>query len=730
MIGQTIGHYKILEKLGAGGMGEVYAATDLELERRVALKVLPKEMAGNQERLTRFRREAKTLASLSHPSIVTIYSVEHADGVHFLTMELLRGHTLRESIPGGGVDVERFFELAIPLADALAAAHDQEVIHRDLKPSNVFVTDSGTVKVLDFGLAKIQPSDVQEVDTHGPTEVLTGEGRVLGTVPYMSPEQLKGKKIDERSDIFSFGIVLYQLATGDLPFNGSSSVEVQSSILRDTPTSVDELRREIPHHVGRIVAACLEKDPEQRYQSAKDIRNELARLRDEVSTGEREAQPVSKPRKRTRSARTGWWMGAILLAVGILGSAIWLFTRNGQDTTLPVTETPRVEEATQELLDQGHLFELRGDLRENLDEAEDRYRRALKLEPENPHIEARLAALLARFQIQYPEDERITEIRELAQSALSSGLPLPDAWVALGQLLLLEGDGPAAEAAAGEVLRANPEDYRGYTLRGEALLLQERVDEGLVQLRKGVELAATDMRARLTLARSLRHLGRTNDAAAEYEAILRYSPDLPNALNNLGMIYAMQGRCLDAVPMFKRLMQIHEDEIAALNLANCYVSMGRYPDAIDTFEIALEIAPDKPFTLHALAEAYANAEDAEAAADWYEKAVEAYDASLAAGAPRAQYLGWRAGCLAMLGRYDEAEANISELLEIAPERSSPLFNAAQVHALAGDRPQAFDYLQRAVEAGYPRQQVESDLAFKAFREDPEFRVLIEAPVVP
>ena len=346
------------------------------------------------------------------------------------------------------------------------------------------------------------------------------------------------------------------------------------------------------------------------------------RLRDEVTTGEREARPVSKPQEGDPSARAIWWVGAVLLAVGILATWIWLRNGDPPDPPQSAIETHQVDEAAQELLDQGHLFELRGDLRENLDDAEERYRRALQLEPENPYIEARLAALLARLQIQYPEEERVTEIRQLAQSALDSGSQLPDAWIALGQLSLLEGDGQAAEQAAGEVLTAAPEDYRGYTLRGEALLLQDRVDEGLVQLRKGVELAGTDMRARLTLARTLRHLGRTNDAAAEYEDVLRYSPDLPNALNNLGMIYAMQGRYLDAVPMFKRLMQVHQDEVAALNLANCYVSMGRYQDAIDTFEKALEIAPDQPFAVHALAEAYVKAEDAEAARHWYEKAVE------------------------------------------------------------------------------------------------------------
>ena len=192
----------------------------------------------------------------------------------------------------------------------------------------------------------------------------------------------------------------------------------------------------------------------------------------------------------------------------------------------------------------------------------------------------------------------------------------------------------------------------------------------------------------------------------------------------------MQGRYLDAVPMFKRLMQVHRDEVAALNLANCYVAMKRYEEAIETYKKSLEIAPDQPFAMHALAEAYVKAEDAEAAMHWYEKAVETYDASLAAGAPRSQYLGWRAVCEAMLGRYDEAQANITELMEISPDRSYPLFNAAQVYGLSGNRQQAFDYLQRAIEAGYPRQEVESDLAFRAFQEDPEFRALIEAPIVP
>jgi serine/threonine-protein kinase len=206
VVGQNLGHYKILDKLGAGGMGEVFLAEDATLKRQVALKVLPPELAASRERLDRFQREAETLAALDHPNIVTIYSVEEANGVHFLTMQLVEGERLSDLIPRGGMRLARIFEIAIPLADALAAAHEKGVIHRDLKPGNIMVTKDGRVKVLDFGLAKLRQETAPEMATQLPTEPLTEEGRILGTVPYMSPEQLEGGQIDGRNDIFSLGV--------------------------------------------------------------------------------------------------------------------------------------------------------------------------------------------------------------------------------------------------------------------------------------------------------------------------------------------------------------------------------------------------------------------------------------------------------------------------------------------------------------------------------------------
>ncbi len=222
---QTLGHYKILRPIGSGGMGEVYAAEDPKLNRQIAIKVLPADMALEPERVQRFEREAQTVAALDHPNIVTIYSVEEADGLHFITMQLVEGETLSEMIPRQGFPLEKFFHLAIPMADAISAAHEHGITHRDLKPANIMVTNDGRVKILDFGLAKLREGDVA---ADGPTVVsgdpLTGEGKILGTAAYMSPEQAEGKPIDHRSDIFSLGIVFYEMATGERPFKVMASI--------------------------------------------------------------------------------------------------------------------------------------------------------------------------------------------------------------------------------------------------------------------------------------------------------------------------------------------------------------------------------------------------------------------------------------------------------------------------------------------------------------------------
>ena len=307
MIGRTLARYRIASLIGAGGMGEVYRAIDTKLGRAVALKVLPPAMAGDPERLARFEREARAVAALNHPHIVTLYSVEEGDGITFLTMELVEGDSLAARIPEGGLPVDRILTIGVALADALAAAHEKGIVHRDLKPANVMLTTDGRVKVLDFGLAKdLRPSDRADATMTGAghTEV----GMVMGTPAYMSPEQLAGRPVDHRTDIFSLGVLLYQMSSGQRPFEGATSIELASAILRDTPRALGEVRPDVPAALERLIQRCLEKDRERRIQTARDVASELHDIASRQTSGARSPRAADSTAGRTAE---GFWIAVL-----------------------------------------------------------------------------------------------------------------------------------------------------------------------------------------------------------------------------------------------------------------------------------------------------------------------------------------------------------------------------------------------------------------------------------
>jgi serine/threonine protein kinase len=479
LAGRTLGHYQVVSLLGAGGMGEVYLARDPRLDRTVAIKILPGDLAGDPERMLRFEREARAASALNHPNVATIYDVGESDGLHFIVMEHVDGETVAARVAGQSLVPAAVVDIAVQAADALDVAHAKGITHRDIKPANLMVTSRGHLKVLDFGVAKMKPRDESTGSGEWILEPGTAVGRVIGSGPYMSPEQITGGNVDPRSDVFSLGVVIYQTATGRLPFSGSTREELMEAILRAAPESMTGPNLDVPSELERITFKCLEKSPDDRYQSARELLSDL--------------WPLKRQLDATRAMVDSPWFEFLKRPAGIADES-------------PGSEASELVARGWAHLRSGSFFEL--------SDAVSAFLAATEATPACAAAHAGLAltkvAQAAAHDV--PHLEALAEAKTIALRALALSDKSADAQVALGQLMLFsEWDWTAAERSFQRALAINPTHAEAYLYYGGLMEALGQLTRGFELKLQGLECDSTSALAHVLIASSLWNQRRYDD---------------------------------------------------------------------------------------------------------------------------------------------------------------------------------------------------------------------------
>jgi TolB-like protein len=726
LIGRQLGTYEVLSLLGAGGMGEVYRARDTKLNRDVALKILPNAFALDADRLARFRREAQAVAALNHPHIVTIFSIEEEDDVPFMTMELIEGCTLDQGIPGGGVSLARFFDIAVALADALSAAHRKHIIHRDLKPANVMVTDDGNVKVLDFGLARTVAPEVVNLAEAVTSLGLTADGTIVGTMPYMSPEQIEAKPIDHRTDLFSLGIILYELATGERPFHGDSSAGLMSSILKDHPEPVGERRADLPGGVCRLIGQCLEKHQRDRIQTANEVLVELKAQRRAWESGAGAAGMAvrsSAPLPAERAASIAvlaftdmsaakdqdWFCDGIAeeilnaltplrgLRVAARTSA-FSFKGKGDDLRTigeKLNVTTVLEGSVRRAGDRVRITVQLSDAQNGYQLWSERYDRELKDIFDLQDEIAKATAERLRVTLVGGKDDRLVEQATTNIEAYQLYLK--------GRALV---DRRGANVPAGlELLRKAVDLDPGYALAwagvADALTVMaysgaargsESKPEAMAAARRSIELDPASAVGYTSLACAT--LLYENDRAAAkrwFERALELNPRHAMGRCWYGNFYLgwARGDFEHAIPEVRRALD--SDPLSAYvttTLGICLFTAGRLDEAIDTCRRATHLDPESFVSRWALGIAFGLAER-------FDDAFSTLDAAAQMSGRHPLSLVGLAGVFGLWGKLAEARAVHRELMDRASQRYVSPAHLALTADAAGDREEAMVFARRA-----------------------------------
>jgi eukaryotic-like serine/threonine-protein kinase len=727
MIDRLLSHYRITSKLGEGGMGVVYKALDTSLERPVALKVLPPDKVQNQELLQRFRREAKAASALNHPNLVTIYEIGEDAGVHFMAMECVEGETLFQTLRRGRLSLAEAINYTSQIADAMAKAHAAGIVHRDLKPGNVMITPDGLVKVLDFGLARLQ-SIAQ--DTTGPasTAFMTRAGTVMGTIAYMSPEQARGEEVDHRSDIFSLGVILFEMLAGTLPFAGATEMALLHNLHFKPPSDLAALRPELSPQIVRIVGKALEKDPAQRYQSMKELRQELRQFQDQTSAGTQVWQPSSLQSATIvtgRRKRLGLLVALgmpVLLVLGYLS-----LPKPKPDTKAAASRAAKpIPQNAQELYKEARALLDRFDRPTNLDRSIELLNKAVELEPEYALAYATLAEAY-RYKSRNSSDPQIRVLlQQNADRAVQLNEDLAAAHVAKALAALDDAKRDVeAEKSLRKALDLDPKSATAHRLLGILNLNTKDLAKAEASFRRSVELNPKDWMPLLDLGSLYYRQASYSKAAETWEKARELSPDNLRVLPNLAAAYHMQDRYEDAASTLQRAIEVQPAPQLYANLGTLRFFQGKYAEAASAFEKAVEKTPNRYNYWGNLADAYRWSPGLKGKApDAYRRAIQLLNEQIALKPGDPDLRSTLALYQSKLG--DKAVA-LKELrvVEADPSKSSAvLFRMAVAYELSGKREEALRALEASIKAGYADREIRNEPELMNLRSDVRYHRMV------